>query len=319
MVKDSPEKVDNLKAKPFYLQKVKSLIDDYLKERKWKKKSTLQDMLACYFFFSYDLGVTLNELKSLIEPLRPKKRRKPVTMKEIRRKRYLSVQPDDLPAETVRTFKELGFWEVLSQAVRINLVHDINSDSFSRSTGGAEGHVTIPGVITIDTIDEVAGEMISGEKLDVILGHEAAHVDWYFEHYDKPDLLRTTPNERNAYLLESRLERALFARKLEQEGQDPKDLVNLAYLILYSSKMVKNANKILGYPDDDFNVETEIVFSGEKPDLDIYPAYITSGNPVGMGEVEPLFKSFGIYEENLREIDLEEVKNLLRLKINSGR
>lgn len=298
---DSPGKVDNAKVKRYYVEKVEGLIQQYLEAENWQERSTLQFVLAAYFKHAQNLGLGLDEVQALVEPLRPMRKSSPFTMETLREREHVVLCPEDLPEEMVDLLKACGEWERVSQLIRITFVHDINDDPFAKSTiTGSAGYYAIPKTVVLDTYDEIAGRPRSAVELVLTLLHEGAHNAWYFEHYDEPDLLRQCVTERNSYLRQYLAAEKMLEIPTVLQDEDASFAVALAYV--EGRDAVRGANRVIGYRDSDFSQHTTLPDYQERPDLDFYPTLVARDRPVREAQLPNLLRRLGFDERGIGNV-----------------
>lgn len=160
-------------------------------------------------------------------------------------KRSLAVGPLGLPAEVVDILKKTGYYDfVIKNIKEIIFTPEIEEGSSSPVEAGGEA-MSFIGVVNIDikTPDE---KTVSARDVAHVLVHEAAHNEWH-RNVPDPNLLRSTPNERNAFLTDSKFSEkylAIFSPKDKEERE------KIFSDIVSSKEAVRASNLAMGLPEN---------------------------------------------------------------------
>jgi len=281
-IADSPEKVDDEIIKDQAIDYTKKIIAAYLatSEKDSERKLSIEMLLNTYLENLRKLDVPRERIASLIAPLKvkPTDFKGQVTDADLRQKDSMPILPANLPQKTIDILKKMGIWDdICRNTIRITLAK--NSDGSVISQLSKEGgHAACFGLITIDTFDEATKRYISDEELAVIIAHEAGgHITWMNKNYSNDALLRTVPNERNAFILSYNAAQAVL--KDTTVLDNPAAILNIALLAFTSKKALEGANIILGYKVNDFSQKTSLPIDHKERDLDIYPTQVPTTTP----------------------------------------
>lgn len=250
-------------------------------------------IISSFLALAQGMKVSRETLRAMLEPLRPKSLGRPVTFEEMREHNYISIRPEELPAEIANILKYTGLWKNICRTVRrINLAHSLN---LRLGTQTPFGHESIPGEVSLDVYDEDKEQILPPVFGALFLAHEAAgHVVWRSLHYNDSLLMRTLINERYAYIQQYLAGKGLLKGFMAQRravGQDV--LFAIATNLSESYLAVTNANRILGYRSDDLSIRTDIP-SLENTELNIHPAFIPSTSIKDVEKLRTMLKRLGL-------------------------
>ncbi len=275
-IAQSPEGADNQLVKTYYLNYLNALADRAA-QLSVPEKLKLAFVLHVYLSFAPDFGLSSAEIESLTDKLRPPKREQRLTVDELYQRPFgnnlLEVRVEDIPPELEVLLKAGGGWEQ---------VQDIKSVVFTRGTiTYGLGGLPVPGAVGLYMDSGMCvirtHEFISENPLPVVahvMVHEVGgHHEWYQNFYTEPEKQRSTPGERNAYALEFQFIQKLVAT-LPMTDNELRALSQSAWNSAY---MVRQANRLMGYAQDDFATHREHMNDQQKSqEMGFYPSQITS-------------------------------------------
>ncbi len=287
-----PDKSCILQQKNCYMEEIVRIIDQYIAISDPLTRATLESILDQYLQFAQDIGMTRQELDDIARPLRHQGLGRKISLAEIKELGFIELSPADLPAQTQEILKRHGYWDRVSRALKITLVHQaFLSPLVAEVFWGAHATNKFAGLITVDVQEEgESNRIISEEELALCLTHEATHLSWFYENYDKPRKLMPTPNERAAFVVQADL-----GRKMLREGiKDPVVRDKIIQAVAEAEICVENADYILSqtvpeFPDEYLyrNAQGEL----DRIDLSIYPSKI--GKPPTEEELRAFEQALG--------------------------
>ncbi|MFH1361613.1 MAG: hypothetical protein ABIH69_03060 [bacterium] len=156
-----------------------------------------------------------------------------------------SVAPEGLPSEVRSLLEATGQWELVSGNIReITLTPEIVDEA------GTVGLVHFAlGTVQVET--QPARE---AWEIAATLIHEATHLSW--RRHVPSELHELIPDERNAYLAQSRFLEGYLRQGIENGSIDPSSdtAQGIACSIARARLMAQGANAVMGYALDNFEI-----------------------------------------------------------------
>jgi len=262
-ISNSPEKIDNYKVRSFYKKTLKGMVANYLNCKVYERCAALGAHMHALLSFQRKMGVSSSEIDRILKPLIPQVRSQKLTLTAIASSKVpINVRPQDLPDKVIAVLKNTGQWKKVCLARRIAFVPSIHQGKLGKGSIVAAGHASLAGVVTINST-----VFTNPEDIALVLVHEATHIE---DMKRNPKTL-STQTERNAYLAEYKAGKKILERMISKR-MPRKKIERMADLLTHSRAKVEYANKVLGYPANDFSERSDLP-KGPNMDYSYYPIF----------------------------------------------
>lgn len=271
IIAGTPENADDMANRGMFVESLRHFVESYLEST----DSSIMDSLSGALYYLYNMapkfGISpayvYQVLQEIAEDkglsLQPEGSVESLSDLE---NQSISVAPEGLPQEVKEILQTTGYWELVRTNVReIYLTPEIDEGRgiYSRDAGGMANPALHS--VQIDTI-YTEGTLKSDWDIAATLVHEAAHVEW--SENAAIELQYSTPDERNAYLIETDF---LMKYKdiLHSQTNANNPMTTLIYgnetlsciqqIVISNLLAVRGANYVLGYSLDDFTVKYDVL------------------------------------------------------------
>ncbi len=277
-------------------------------------------------FYQKDISSWVAEVNGRFEK-KLKGLKKPISKIEDLCRGHYRLSPKELPypSDPVDPYNSRSGLKTIN--IISNVLHFGERDLFTGGTILARA-LSLAGSATFsicETKEEPPGHclqrLMPAWKVDNILNHEGLHALQYKKYFDtKPQMLRTVPSERQAYIVSFATLLAHRKRLLESGYlQNKKTFKELNKTLFLTALLIKSANYILKYPLDDFSFREDLPKNPKFLDIgfpptDAFPLLFAKNSHKLVGRVglNPMEESLA--ENTLREIFLGDVRIEARAK-----
>jgi hypothetical protein len=268
-------KADRAKMRPFFINKLKEMVHEINLTNDQEKKCALITILHLYSQYLASFSVTIQEYTDILRGVNASGLGRQLTMQDLKDHKLMFIRPQDLPLSVIDNLRLVGSWETISRLPFIILTHNIGLSILDKmGSFRAAGTAQCGIIVTLDTYDESIEDVPSAEELAQVLAHEGAHVKWFIRNFRDETLLKSTLDERNAFLTGMfatvTMLRGLQERHLRSNEEVDAKMVSLSYVLAQTRIAVMNANKVLGYPALDLTYRWDI--KDPEIDMDVYPS-----------------------------------------------
>lgn len=245
---ESPGNNDNNVLAATFRQVLLRVQNEYLDFNKCTVGSEIRKCYAEMLFYLYGFAPEFMSKQDIDQSLRQLQKRggidkniKVSTLAELEQiKSPVTVGPQGLPVEAIEVLKKTGYYDFVAGNMR-----EITFTPSIIDRNSPVDYIGGQSFSAIGLIEVLVVPGISKYQIAEIIVHETFH-NYHYLHCVGKESLRSTPDERNAYLASSKFIRWC----LEQKDLTPDELVELSKRLVLSDFAVGVANQALGYPLD---------------------------------------------------------------------
>lgn len=259
----SPEKIDNLLGKRLYIKTLQQAVASYLACKDHEGCESWGAYLGGLIGFQEDMGLSRGQLDRILSPLSVRPSNRKITVAELGKiNKPTSLRPQDLPDAVVGRLKITGQWGSVCLVRRITFIPSIHQSKLAQGSIPAEGYASLAGIITINS-----STFRSPEEIALVLTHEARHI----QDFNSNPKISSTQTERNAYLTDYKAGQKILVSMIQNRA--PRERIEkIAYQLAVSRANVEYANRVLGYPGNDFSERSDLP-KGPNMDYSYYPIF----------------------------------------------